>query len=233
MKVQRLRIAFSRGEAASQMSLLELVRAWEHAFRQAGLPLAYSQGRRLSPQISTASPLPVGVTSACELMDVFLTERMDPRKVLDLVSAQLPAGLAAHAAWEVGLGASSLQSQVRWAEYEVVLPGGQSRDGVQAAIDGLLSCSTLPWRYERESRVRVYDLRPRVIDIWIEGEADGALTLGMRLRAEQESAGRADQVVAALGFPEPPLRIHRRRLYVEAAPPVVQAYRRLGEPQAD
>ena len=233
MKVQRLRLAFSRGEAAGEMSLLELVRAWEQVCREAGLPLAYSQGRRLSPQISTASPLPVGVTSSCELMDVYLTERVDPRTVLDRLSPHLPAGLAAGAAWEVGLGAPSLQSQVRWAEYEVVLPGGQSRVDVQVAIDRLLSSATLPWRHERESRVRVYDLRPRVLDIWIEGEADGALTLGMRLRAGQESAGRAEQVAAALGFAEPPLRIHRRRLYVEATPPAVQAYRRLGEPYAD
>jgi len=50
----------------------------------------------------------------------------------------------------------------------------------------------------------------------------------MRLRIDQERSGRADQVVAALGL-EPPLRIHRRRLYVEQTPPAVSAYRRLVE----
>lgn len=215
------------------MSLLALLRAWEHAFRQAGLPLAYSQGRRRSAQISTASPLPVGVTSSCELMDVFLVERVDPRSLLDRVSPHLPLGLAAQAAWEVGLNLPSLQSQVRWAEYQVVLPPGCPRAEVQAAIDGLLAASTFPWRHERVSKVRSYDLRPRILDIWIEGESDGALTLGMRLRVEQEAAGRADQVAAALGFVEPPRRIHRRRLYAEATPPVVQAYRRSGEPDRE
>ncbi len=233
MKVQRLRIAFSRGEQAGQMSLLELLRAWEQAFREGGLPLAYSEGRRLTAQISTAAPLPVGVTSACELMDVFLAERVDPRSLIDRVSSHLSAGLAVQSAWEVGLALPSLQSQVRWAEYEVVLATGRPRKDVQANIDELLAASTLPWRHERESKVRSYDLRPRVLDIWIEGEEDGALTLGMRLRAEQEMAGRADQVTAALGFTQPLLRVHRRRLYVEATPPVAQAYRRLGEPDRD
>ncbi len=40
-------------------------------------------------------------------------------------------------------------------------------------------------------------------------------------------------MTAALGFAEPPLRIHRRRLYIEATPLVAQAYRRLGEPDRD
>ncbi|MEE9285277.1 MAG: hypothetical protein V3V35_06065, partial [Dehalococcoidia bacterium] len=73
------------------------------------------------------------------------------------------------------------------------------------------------------------DLRPLILNLRLNGEDEGHLHLALRLRAEQEMTGRADQVVAALGLPQP-ARIHRRLLYVQETSPAVLAYRRLGQP---
>lgn len=206
------------------------MRAWEEAIRRAGLPLAYSGSRRPTARISIAAPLPVGVTSFFELMDIFLTERVEPSEFLRRVGPHLPPGLQALSAWEVGEGLPSLQSSVRWAEYEVHIPArGLSRRGVLRSMRSLLEARSLPWEHRRETKVRRYDLRPLVLDLWLEGREGSSFRLGMRLRVDQQAAGRADQVAAALGLPEP-TRIHRRRLYAECAQPAVQAYRRLGEP---
>ena len=51
--------------------------------------------------------------------------------------------------------------------------------------------------------------------------------LAMRLRAEPEMTGRADQVIVALGLPEA-VRIHRRGLSVTEVQAAVLAYRRAG-----
>jgi hypothetical protein len=52
----------------------------------------------------------------------------------------------------------------------------------------------------------------------------------MRLRADSQGSGRAEQVAAALGF-QTPTRIHRRRLILEEVSPAVQSWRRQGQPE--
>ena len=230
LKAQRLRLRYRVLAAASSLKPYDLIRAWEEAAASAGLSLAYSQAKRPTPQISIATPLPLGVTSDCELADIFLADRLEPREVLACLSRVLPQGLEATAAWEVGLAALSLQSQLRWAEYEVDVPATDlDWSEAQQAIDRLLVAETFPWEYRRETKVRRYDLRPLVLSLRLDGEGNGCLLLSMRLRTEQEMTGRADQVVAALGLPSP-RRIHRRQLYVDEVQPAVLAYRRLGQP---
>ena len=53
------------------------------------------------------------------------------------------------------------------------------------------------------------------------------VVLAMRLRAEPEMTGRADQVVLALGLPEA-ARIHRSELHTDDVPAAVVAFRRVG-----
>jgi radical SAM-linked protein len=231
LKVQRLRFRYRVAQEATSLGQRDLVNAWEGAVKVAGLALAYSQGKRPAPQISIAAPLPHRVTSDWELVDVFLDERVDPEQALELLRGRLPAGMEAVAVSEVGVNAPSLQSQLRWAEYQVeVAKDGISAGQVRDAIDALLRPVTFPAEYRRETKVRQYDLRPLILDLRLEEEREDSIVLGMRLRAEPEMTGRADQVALALGLPEP-ARIHRLRLYTEEGQPAVLAYRRLGEPR--
>jgi radical SAM-linked protein len=230
MKAQRLRIRYRVSVEAAALSQRQIIQAWQDAAEAAGLPLAYSQGKRATAQISIAAPLPLGATSDCELADIFLSEWVAPRDIPPRLSPNLPSGLEVLAAWEVGLTAPSLQSQLRWAEYEVEVPAGDpGPDGARLAVDRLLAARTLPWEQRRETKVRHYDLRPLVLTLQLRGEECGRLRLCMRLRAEQEMTGRADQVVAALGLP-PAERTHRLLLHVQKTSPAVLAYRRLGQP---
>jgi len=229
MKAQRLRLTFVRGDEAKDLSHRQIMRALEQAMRDAGLPLARSQGRRSTAQISIGAPLPLDVTSACELADVFLSERIEPGQFVEALREGLPPGLEPLSAQEVGVDIPALQTQIRWAEYEVdVLRGDHSPDDIHHAISGILAAFSLPWEHRRETKVLRYDLRPLVLGLWLEAEGEQAYRLVMRLRVDQERSGRADQVVAALGL-DPALRVHRRRLYVEHTPPAVSAYRRWGE----
>jgi len=230
MKVQRLRVTFARGEEVKYITHLDLMRFWERALRRAGIPLAYSEGFSPNPRLALAAPLPVGVTSSGELMDVYLSRRVTPQHFVKAVSRQVTPGIAVLEVREVGLGLPSLQSQVRWAEYQVDVATDRSAEDVQRAVEGLLAAESIPWQHQREREVRRYDLRPLVQDVSVEVMADGCCTLGMRLRTDSQASGRAEQVVAALGF-EAPTRIQRRRLILEEVSPAVQSWRRLGQPE--
>jgi len=229
LKVQRLRFRFSiRGDAAT-LTHRDLVSALEESAKASALPLAYSEGKRPAPQISVAAPLPQGVTSDCELVDIFLSEYIGPAQAVERISQHLPDGLEPISASDTGVSSPSLQSQLRWAEYEVVVPkSGLETSEVRQAIVRLLEADTLPSEYRRENKVRAYDLRPLILDIRLDRQMDDCFVLRMCLRAEPEKTGRADQVVLALGFPEP-RSIHRRSLYVDEVSPATLSYRRAGE----
>jgi radical SAM-linked protein len=229
MKVQRLRLMFVRSDEARALSHREIMRALEQAMQEAGLPLAYSQGRRPTAQISIGAPLPLGVTSACELADIFLAERVEAARFAAAMGNAMPPGLEVVSAQEMGLELPALQTQIRWAEYEVDVPrGGRSAEEVRGAIGKIMAARSFPWEHRRETKVIRYDLRPLVLELRLEGEGEQSYRLLMRLRVDRERSGRADQVVAALGL-DPPSRIHRRRLYVDHTPLAVSAYRRCGE----
>jgi radical SAM-linked protein len=224
MKAQRLRIRYSLGAEATDLGQRELASAWAEACRTAALPLAYSEGKRPSPLVSIAAPLPQGVTSDCELMDLVLSERTDPPDAVSRLTPGLPPSIHPSAVDEVAVNAPSLQSQVRWAEYEIRASRIDTQL-VSQTICRTLEARTVPAEYQREKKVRTYDLRPLIIGLELKDAGSEAIIL-MRLRAEPERTGRADQVAAALALPDE-RRIHRTRLVLEEVSPALLAYRRL------
>lgn len=108
---------------------LDMMRFWERALRRAGLPVAYSEGFSPHPQIAMAAPLAVGTTGDAELMDVFMSEAIPPRRVIADVTAQLPAGVTVRSVVEVGMTLPAMQADVRFAEYEVDIATGVAGTG--------------------------------------------------------------------------------------------------------
>ncbi len=210
--MQRLRITFSHGEEVKYISHLDLMRFWERALRRAGIPLAYSQGFSPHPKISLAAPLPIGVTSECELMDILLRKRVSPYFLIKAASQQLPSGIGILGVEQVALTSPSLQSQVRQAECWVEVETDRGVKEVETALKSFLATEHLPWQHQRDTTVRRYDLRPLVVRLWLIGWQQGLCTLGMQLRTDSTGTGRPEQVVAALGFPSHPRSIHRTKL---------------------
>ena len=229
MKAQRLRFRFRLTAEAVELRQRDIVSAWENAAKAAGLLLSYSTGKRPAPQISLAAPLPQGVTSDCEVADVYLESPVEPADALKRIASMMQPGIEPTSAEDIGLAAQALQASLRWAEYEVdVSAAGLSEDDVRSKIECLLSQNTLPAEYKREAKTRSYDLRPLILELQLVESVDDSFRLRMILRAEQENTARADQVALALGLPGP-LRIHRRRLGFVTVAPVVAAYRLAGE----
>jgi len=210
--MQRLRIRLSRGDEIKFISHLDIMRLWERALRRARIPLAYSEGFNPHPRISLAAPLPVGVTSEAELMDVFTVKWVSPHWFTGIINEQLPPGIEILEVYPIALTLPSLQSMVRYAEYRVEVATENRLEGVESAIASLLSAEHLPWHHQRDTGQRDYDLRALIDDIWFISRDDSHLTIGMRLRCGSSGSGRAEQVTAALGLTYYPQSIHRTKL---------------------
>ena len=218
---QRLRITFAKGEPIKYISQLDLMRTWERALRRAQVPLAYSKGFNPRPKISIASALPVGFTGRGEVMDIVLSCHISPYTLIKRLKPHLPPGLEVLAVEEVYLRLPSLQSQMRYAEYRVVVESEETLAEMEKRVEEVLSAQSLPRQRERKGRVTEYDLRPLIDDLWIEGlgsvrspdrRREGtACVLGMRLQSDSQATGRPDEVLEAMGLSELPCSIERTR----------------------
>jgi len=158
----------------------------------------------------------VGVTGEAELMDVFVTKSVSPHWFTNAVSRQLPHGIEILDVYQIAPGIPSLQSQVRYAEYEVEVSTEKSSKDIESSISGLLSVEHLPWYHHRDTGRRNYDLRPLIDDIWLIDWCHSYCTIGMKLRCDNSGSGRPEQVALALGFTAYPQLIRRTRLYLRA-----------------
>ena len=101
--VQRLRVRFSKAGPARYSGHLDLQRTLERTFNRASLPVARTQGFNRRPRMQLASALPLGYTSASELVDIWLTETVASTEVVTKLQNATAPGIAFLSAWEVSL----------------------------------------------------------------------------------------------------------------------------------
>jgi radical SAM-linked protein len=203
----RLRITFAKTEAMRFTSHLDLHRAWERAFRRAGLPLAYTQGFSPHPRLNLASALPLGFTGEAEVIDAWLESGIPASQVIEQLRGTLPPGISLKTGEEVDLSLPALQGILTANEYSIILL--DPLDALEVKVDQLLTAESIP----RERRGRSYDLRPLIITIRIlVPSIDGQQRLLVQFSAREGATGRPEELLEALGIVSTLCRVHRTRL---------------------
>lgn len=186
---------------------LDLFRTWERTIRRAGLPLAYSMGFRPHPRLNLAAALPLGFTSECEVLDIWLERELETIEIIERLQQALPPGIELHRVKAVELRAPALQREVTAAEYLVTLLEGVP--DLDARIVEILEAEHLL----RDRRGRKYDLRPLILELTrLPDTSTGNARILMRLAAREGATGRPEEVVRALGGKAERARFHRLRL---------------------
>ena len=141
--VARLRVTFGVDSPLSYVSVLDFGRLWERLLRRANVPIAYSQGFNPQARLQFAAALPVGYSSDCELVDLYLAEELAPEVFLALMRPQCPPGLSLIAAEVVPVKGPTPQAKMRAAEYDVALWTETGPEAVGAAIADVLGRETI------------------------------------------------------------------------------------------
>lgn len=200
----RIRITFSKTGALKYIGNLDLHTIWERAARRAGLPLAYTQGFHPQPKINIASPLPLGISSHCEIVDLRLNEDVELTSLPARLQSAMPSGIGIIKVEQVDEHAPALQTQVVAAEYEVTLTEAADKSALKRKVDQLLASESLP----RERRGKQYDLRPLIEML----EMNSENKIQMRLAAREGATGRPEEVLDSLGIPIEKVQIERTEL---------------------
>ncbi len=172
----RVRLKFSKTGEMRFLSHLELVSLITRAIRRAGLPLRYSQGFHPLPKLSFSPPLPVGMESAEEYMDMELgsIERLEPEDILRRLNATLPSGVRFFEAWLMPLKLP-LPSAIM-TEYIIYLKNGPTGfniepDRIDGFIRDFLKKDSAAVRVEKEGKAAYIDLKPLVSGLSREGDS--------------------------------------------------------------
>jgi radical SAM-linked protein len=120
-RVQRLRVRFGKQGDLRLLSHLDLLRLFDRAIRRAALPIAYSGGYHPMPRMIPASALSLGLTSEGELMDLELTQAMDPQVALEQLQAQFPPDVPIYAVESVAPESPPVTEAVQTAQFRVQL----------------------------------------------------------------------------------------------------------------
>jgi hypothetical protein len=111
---------------------LDRVRAFYRALRRSELPVAYTKGFAPKPMLSFGPPLPVGLTSTGEYLDIHTAYHYTGNIVRDL-AAFLPRGIRLLAGRPVPRDCRSLGSTVNLARYDIGIPPGYAGDAAALA----------------------------------------------------------------------------------------------------
>lgn len=221
--MRRFRVTFAKGEAVRYISHLDLMRTWERVLRRAGLKLAHTQGFNPRPRLVFAAPLPVGVTSDAELVDVVIEDELSAAGFQERVREALCPGVEVTAVAEVPLEAPAVMACTASSDYVVALRTskgcplpregeGTQGNGLEGRIAEFLARDTVPYERRRKGTSKQADMRPAVLDLWPAGEG----RVGVRLRLDVEGlAVRPEEVIAAIDPSWEVTRVHRTALVVK------------------
>ena len=209
--VQRLRITFGKTGSLRYTSSLDVAKIWERVLRRAGLPILYTQGFNTRPRIRLAMPLPLGISSECEILDISLRQRIDLDEAVlrEQLLAVSPQGLTIHSIVEVDLRASTLHSLIDSAEYRIHFVDAVHPEVLRDKIAEVLNRSAIIIDRTRRRKRSVMDIRPLILALYLDDSHDMIAHLSVGDRGNL----RPDQLLELMELQDVHHNVHRYKLH--------------------
>ncbi len=209
---QRLRLTFGKSGPLIYTSNLDTAKLWERVLRRANLPILYTKGFNTRPRISLAMPLPLGISSECEILEISLRERIALRQddLRERLLSVSPHGLTISAIVEVDTRAPTLHSLVNSAEYRIQFLDAVNSGELRRKIDELLSHKSIIVDRVRRRKRSVMDIRPLILAL----KLDGCDNLIAHLSVGERGNLRPDQLLEHLGLSDFHYKVHRYKLHM-------------------
>ena len=184
MTATKVRLRFAKRGDLRLISHHDLMRCLERMLRRASIPVAESQGFNPRPKVVFALALALGIEGHREVVELDLSEPMEPDEVLRRLIAVAPPGFA----WLDAEGRTpGRAAQVAAVEYQFDVPGDR-RDDAHVRLAEFLAAADWPYTRYRPDRAVAVDLRPFVLDASF--EPTGVLPLPNEDRSQRFGASR-------------------------------------------
>jgi radical SAM-linked protein len=191
MTATKVRLRFAKRGPVRLVSHHDLMRCLERTLRRSEIPMARGQGFNPRPKLVFPLALGLGIEGRREVLELELSEPMEPDEVLRRLVASAPAGfdfLEAEAA-------TGRPSQVQAVRYELEIPADRA-DFARSAIASFLADAERPYTRHRPDRTVELNLRPFVLEAELNSEG----VLCFRLKMTSSGSARPEEVIESLGL---------------------------------
>lgn len=155
--------------------------------------MAYSQGFNPRPRIVFTLALGLGIEGEREVVEMELSEPMEPEVLLAKLAAESPEGLD----WlEAEPAPSRKSAQADTVSFALNVPEGR-RAEASASVERLMASERWPYIRRRAERATELDLRSFLLEADLD-QASGLLSF--RLKMIPEGSARPEDVIDALGL---------------------------------
>ena len=192
-KPATLRVFFRKVGALQYISHLDLVRTMTRVIIRARIPVAYSEGFNPIPRLSFAAPLSVGVESEYEILDLKITNEVDPSEVMAALNRNLSTELSAFA---VAMAEHKVKDAA-YAAYTLTLHLGEKSEALCERVASLLAEKPLTVVKKTKSGEREVDLSQLVKRVSASC-AEGDIKVDLELLCDNASFLNPDYLVGAL-----------------------------------
>lgn len=225
----RFRLRTAKDERVRFISHLDVTRAYFRAFRRSRLPVAITGGKDRRQKMAFGPPLPLGMTSGAEFMDVAFVKEV-PESFVASLNESLPEGLSVVASAPVRTEPDSLSSVIQIATYEVSFPDpiirrylrdmpfDELRARLEDRVASVAASSRLDITKGRGNERKTFNARPSMLRAEVVRDDGGRPVLSLALTLNRPDSARPELWTAALldwaHVDERLLRVHRSGLYI-------------------
>lgn len=156
----KYRLRFRKGQHLRLVSHHDLMHVFERMLRRAQLPVAHTQGFHPQPRMVFALSLALGIVGTNEVLELDLTEELQPESLHERLAAQAPPGLEILSVRRLEGKSSSL---VRRAFYRLPLP--ETAEALALADPPALPQRCLELQAQSHLWVERTRPQPRTLDI--------------------------------------------------------------------
>lgn len=138
--MNKYRIKFNKIGKIRFVGHLDLLKIFQRAIKRANLPISYSQGFNPHQQVSFAIPLPLGMESECEYVDLKFDKDLNCNEILESLNKEMPIGINILNVTKLKDDEKNAPSIVAAGEYEIILDREINIVQFNEKIQDLLKC---------------------------------------------------------------------------------------------
>lgn len=212
--MSKRRLKFSKRGMGKYISHLDLLRAFTRAISRADLPVRYTQGFNPHQIMTFSLPLPIGVTSECEFVDVDFEESAENDEIMSRLNETLPPDIRI---LSVGALVKSA-ANIAFAEYEIMLRASFELN--KEAIEGFFKQEEIPVTKKTKKGDKEVNLAEYIRSVKIDETEETTLKMTVCLAAGGAKNIKPDIMISSLEgylnlgeFDE--VKIHRTKIFTE------------------
>ena len=199
---QLVRIKYFKDGPITYISHLNLVQVFTRALRRADIPVVISSGFNPRFRISFGPPLPLGISSTSEYLDIRLKEEVKVEELTERLNLVLPQGLKILRAKTIPSSADSLVKVIDRASYLIILKIKEKlldsaaknqenelkelKQEVEKNNKRFLNLDEITVEKQTKNGIKMVDIRPSILTISVKKFKKQILELGLDLKIGQQ-----------------------------------------------